>query len=125
MLSSLFIFPRSSIRKCILLERPRLHRDAVAWLCRRQVTSVSNNDGIQEMLMKMIDKLDLATLQGSADGYVVKDRKMLHVFAEPDTARVRTDGNAEFGRQQEHGDHLINAGEPAAIDLAKVDRPGL
>ena len=47
---------------------------------------------------------------------------MLGVLAQPDAAGVRADRHAELRGQQQHRQHLVDAAEPAAVELADVDR---
>ena len=47
---------------------------------------------------------------------------MLDELAEPDPAGVRADRHAELRREQEDGDHLVDAAQAAAVDLAEADR---
>jgi L-fuconate dehydratase len=47
---------------------------------------------------------------------------VLHVLAQADAARVRADGDAEARGEQQHGEHLVHAAEPAGVDLTEADR---
>ena len=53
------------------------------------------------MLVEMIDELDHAVLLGAAHRHVVEHGKVLHIFAQPDPAAVRTDGDTESRGQQD------------------------
>ena len=75
----------------------------VTGLAGNQVVAAADMDGCDEMLMQVINELDDAILQSSRDGEEVKDGEVLNVLAESDTACMRTDGLAEFGREQEDG----------------------
>ena len=55
----------------------------------------------------------------------VEHREVLHVLAQADAAGVRADGHLELGGEEEDGEHLVDAAEPAAVDLRNVDRVGL
>ena len=46
---------------------------------------------------------------------------VLGIFAQSDPAGVRTDRLAEFGREQQHREHFIQASEPAGVRLYDVD----
>jgi hypothetical protein len=50
--------PDRALGKVILIERRRMHFDAVAGTLRRHVTAVADHDRIDEMLMQMIDVLE-------------------------------------------------------------------
>src|SRR5262249_42113956 len=97
------------------------HRYAVTRRGRRHITSVVDDDWVDEMLMQMIDVFDNPAFERRAHGDVVEDGEMLHVLAESDAARVRTDRNAEFRRHQEHGKHFVHAAEATAVDLTKTN----
>ena len=73
----------------------------------------------------MVGVLDHALVERSADGDVVEHREVLDVLAESDAAGVRADGHVERGGEQQHGDHLVDATEAAAVDLRGVDGAGL
>src|SRR6266850_2779543 len=45
---------------------------------------------------------------------------MLHVLAEPDAARMWTNGHAELCGHQQHRQNLVDATQTAAINLAEV-----
>ena len=74
------------------------------------------------MLVQVVDELADAVLERRADRDVVEHRHVLHVLAEPDAAGVRADGHAELRREQDDREHLVDAAEPAAVELADVDR---
>ncbi len=69
--------------------------------------------------MEMIHEFRDPAIQGSADGDVIEDGLVLNILAEPDTARVRADGDAEFCGQKKHGHDFIDASESAGIDLTE------
>ena len=73
------------------------------------------------MLVQVVHVLDDPTVHRSADGDVVEDREVLDVLAQADAAGVRADGHAELGGQQQDGEDLVDAAEPAAVDLADAD----
>ena len=74
------------------------------------------------MLVQVVDPLDHPVLERAADRDVVEEREVLHVLAEADAAGVRAHRNAELRREQQHGDRLVDAADPAGVDLADVDR---
>src|SRR4030095_12212167 len=124
MLSS-FILPRSSIWKCEPLDRLGLHGDAVTPTQRRQVTSISDRSRIDEVLMQMVDEFYSPAVERTTHRNIVKDRKVLNIFAKPAAARVRANRDTAFCRHQKHRENFIDAAEPATVDLAEVDRTGL
>src|SRR5438132_14402098 len=73
----------------------------------------------------MIHVLNASVLQRSAEREVIEERKMLNIFAKPDSARMRTNRHAELGRHQQHCQYLVYAPKTTAIDLAKANRVGL
>ena len=77
------------------------------------------------MLVEVVDVLDHPPLERAAHADVVDDREVLDELAQSHAARVRTDGDAELGRHEEHGNDLVHAAEPARVDLADGDRLGL
>jgi len=72
------------------------------------------------MLVEVIDVLDDAVLHRSADADEVEHREVLHVLAEADAAGVWTNRDAELRGEQQHGDHLVHAAEPAGIDRRRA-----
>ena len=80
---------------------------------------------VDEMLVQVVDVLAHAVVERGAHGDVIEDRQVLHVLAQPHAAGVRADRHAELGGHQQHGDHLVDAAQAAAVDLAEVDRTRL
>src|SRR5260221_5963630 len=68
----------------------------------------------------MVDKFDATVFERAAHRDVIEDRKMLHVFAKTNTAGMRTDRYAKLCGHYQNGQHLVNAPETAAINLAKI-----
>jgi hypothetical protein len=89
-------------------------------ILRQYVVAVPHRDGMNEVLVQMIGKLDDAIFQTAADVDVVEDREVLHVLAQTDAARVWADGNVEVGRQQQRCDDLVDPSQSAAIDLQEI-----
>ena len=77
------------------------------------------------MLVQVLHVLEHAILERAADGDVVEDRDVLHVLAKADAARVRADGDAELGREQQHRENFVQASQPAGVELAESDRLSL
>ena len=71
--------------------------------------------------MQMVHILDQSVVQSSGDADIVEHRQVLHVFAQSHTACVWADWNLELPRHQQYDEDFVDASEPAAIDLAKVD----
>ena len=61
--------------------------------------SVSHDDRINEMLVQVSGVFAEPILQRTADTDVIDHRQMLHIFAKPDPACVRTNGYIEFSGQ--------------------------
>src|SRR5450759_2142795 len=80
---------------------------------------------MHEVLVEMVDVFARSVVKRSADGYVVKDREVLDVFAQANPTRMRAYRHPELGGQQQHGDNLIDPAQSAAVDLAEVNGPGL
>ena len=74
------------------------------------------------MLVQVIDELHHAPFHRAGDGDVVEHRQVLHVLAQADAAGVRADRHAELRGHQDHRQLLVHAAQPAAVDLAEVDR---
>ena len=69
------------------------------------------------MLVQVIHELAHVVLEGAGDRDVVEDREVLDVLAQADAARVRADRHPELLGHQEDGEHLVDAGHPAGVDL--------
>ena len=102
-----------------------LHCDAVAGRRGGHVPPVLQGNGIDEVLVEMIDVFDDAIFQRGADAEIVEDGEVLHVLAQAHAAGMRAHGHPELGRHKQNGQHLIDPSESAAIDLTEVDGPGL
>ena len=75
--------------------------------------------------MEVVDVLDHPALERAADAHVVDDRQVLDQLAQSDAAGVRADRDAELGRHEQDRQDLVDAAEPAGVDLADADRLGL
>src|SRR5713101_4377271 len=117
--------PRRAIGIAVGPHRFGLHLAAVARPAGRHVATPDDLRRIDEMLMEVVDVLADAVAQGAAYRDVVEDRQVLHVLTEPDATGVRAHRNSELGREQQHRQHLVDAAQPAAVDLAEIDRAGL
>src|SRR6266496_6801490 len=73
----------------------------------------------------MVDIFDDSILQRGAHGNVIEQRKVLHILAQPDAARVRAYWYLELRSHQQDGEHFVYAAETTAINLAKPDGFGL
>ena len=78
-----------------------------------------------EVLVEVVDVLDPSVLERAADGDEVEHGEMLHHLAQADAAGVRAHRHAELGRQEQDGEVLVHAADPAGVDLDDVDRLGL
>ena len=86
------------------------------------VAAAADDDGIDEVLVQVIDELGDRSSIRPDDGDVVEHRQMLHQLAQPDAAGVRAHRHAELRRHQDHREVLVDAAEPAAVDLAEANR---
>ncbi len=77
------------------------------------------------MLVQVVDVLDPPALRCSADGDEVEHRQVLHHLAQTDATGVRAHRHAELRGEQEDGEVLVDAADPAGVDLHDVDRLGL
>src|SRR5689334_19413712 len=118
---SLCLSPYSATRKAVRFHGLSLHLDAISGTLRRHIARVADHYRVEEMLMQMIHVLDDATVHRSGDGDEIEHREMLHVLAQPHTARMRTYRNPEFRGHQENRQILVDAANSATIDLAIVD----
>src|SRR6266571_7305717 len=96
--------PDRAIGKTIIVSRFRLDGNAVARLKRRHVARVSNDDGMNEMLVEVVDVFRDAVLHAGRDSDVIEHGKMLDVFAEANAASVWADGHPELGSHQDDGE---------------------
>src|SRR5690349_21531103 len=80
----------------IRLTRFALDCAAVARRGRRHIAAAANDDGIDEVFVKMIDELRHTVVHAPGHGQIVPHRQVLDEFAQPDAACVRADGNAEL-----------------------------
>lgn len=71
--------------------------------------------------MQMIDVLDDAVVGGAGDGEVVEHREVLDEFAQSDAARVRADGDAELGGEQQDRQVLVYAADAGRVYLEDVE----
>src|ERR1700687_4217631 len=117
--------PRVAIGGLEPLQRAGFDLCAVARSLRSEIPPSLHTNRVYEVFVQVVDELAGAVFQRAAHGDVVEDRQVLDVLAEPDAAGVRAHRDAELRRQQKYGQDLVDATEPAAVDLAEVDRLGL
>src|SRR6266545_2050179 len=122
---ALLLRPHRPARELVGVKRLGLHGNAVAGLLRRHVAAVLDPHRIKEVLVQVIDVFEDALIERRANADVIKDRQMLNILAQADTAGMRADRHAELGRHQQHRQHLVDPAEPAGVDLTKADRIGL
>src|SRR5260370_7189204 len=121
----LSICPNAALGKLVCIQRLRAHLNGIAALRGRHVSSPLDYDRLQEVLVQVIDVLENAILQRSRDTNVVDEREVLRELAEAHATRVGADGNPELGCHEHHREKLVNATDPAAVDLTEPDGPRL
>src|SRR3954447_26258707 len=102
-----------------------MHLGAVAGVCRYGIATAARRGGIHEVLVQVIGPFNVPVVQRTGDGDVVEQAQVLHVFAQPHAAGMRTNRNVELVRQQQYSDDLVDATEAAGVDLREVDGVGL
>src|SRR5438477_6600331 len=117
--------PTRPVRERELGQGLRADLDAVAGRRRREIATADDPDRVDEILVQVVDELAHTILERGADRHVVEHRHVLRVLAQPDAARVRADRDAELRSQEDDCKHLVHSSEPAAVQLARVDRAEL
>src|SRR5882757_1651045 len=113
--------PNGAVRIAVEVERLRVDFDAVSRRLRKQIAAAADAYWLDKMLVQMIDVLDHAILKALGDADEVERRKMLYIFAETDSARVRTYRNVELCRHEQNREILVHASDAATIYLTDVD----
>lgn len=106
-------------------DRLGVHLGAEARQARREVPAALDDDRVDEVLVQVVDVLDHAAVQRTADADVVEHGQVLHQLAQADAAGVRADRDAELGREQQDRQVLVDAADPGRVDLQERDGPGL
>ena len=83
---------------------------------------IDHADRFDEVLLEVVDELADAVVERRSDCDEVEHRDVLGVLAEADAPRMWADGHSELRGEQHDGQHLVDAAETAAVDLAVVDR---
>src|SRR5438552_446237 len=117
--------PRRAVRKLIARQRRRFHLDAVPGRRWRHVAVAFHHHRSDEVFMKMIYVFQYAILQRPTDGDIVEDRKMLYILTQAHSTSMWTNRHPELCRHEQHGQHLIDAAQATAIDLAETNGAGL
>src|SRR4051812_1753608 len=110
------------MRKLILCQRTLFNLDAVSGIQWRHVASVFYHDRINKMLVQMVHVLSDATFERRTHRDVVEERKVLYVFAQPDTAGMRTNRHAEFFGHEDDRQDLVHSAQTTTVDLAEANR---
>jgi len=76
---------------------------------------------MNEVLVQMARVFRCSVVQGTTDAEIVDHRDVLYVFAQPDTACVRTDRNVTDGSKEQNGQDLVETTETTGIDLAVIN----
>ena len=74
------------------------------------------------MLVQVIGEFDHPIVEAAAHADVIDQRDVLAVFAQSDSAGVRTDRHAELRGEQQDRERLAQSAEAAIVELAEVDR---
>src|SRR5712691_3621167 len=119
---SLSTSPRGAAGVTIGVARGCVDLAAEPWPLGREVASLADDGGIDEVLVQMIDELGDAVVHPSGDGDIVEHRQVLHELAQSDAADMRADRHAELRRHQDDREIFVHAAETAAVDLTEVDR---
>jgi hypothetical protein len=107
------------MRELIFEPRFRLHGDAKARRTGRHVTAIPDDHGIEKMLMKMVDIFQDSVLERSGKADIVEHCVMLNVFAQSNSAGMKTNRNAELCSHQHNREHFIHPAQSAGVGLAK------
>src|SRR6202034_4169609 len=95
--------PDGAVGKLVSLQRSGLHGDARSGLGGDAVSPVTDDAGVDKVLVEVVDVFDAPVLERPGHGDVVEDRRVLDVFAEAHAAGVRADRDAEMSGQKLHG----------------------
>ena len=117
----LALTPLTAVGVCERSSRLELHRNRVTGALGSPVTPALDDDGILEVLVKVIHVLDHAVLDRPGDGDVVEEREMLDVLAQADAPGMRAHRDALLRRHEHDGQVLVDASETTAVDLAESD----
>lgn len=102
-----------------LLHTLRLHLNTIPRIHRRNIISILNNTGMEEMLMQMVHIFEHTLL--ATNNHIINCAQMLRVFGQTHTSRMRNNWDVEFCGHEEDGDDFVNATKTAGVDLADVD----
>src|ERR1700726_5137400 len=103
----------------------RKYLGAIPGFFRQQIVAVCYASGISKMFMQMIYEFNDTVFERRRYPQIVKDRQVLHAFAQADSARVGANRNVEFSGHQQHGKILVHARNPATVNLTDIDCAGL
>ena len=102
-----------------------MHLGALARFFRREIAAGADAAGIGEVLVQVVHELAHTAIPTAADRGEVDHAHVLDELAQPDAPGMRAHRHTELRRQEQHREVLIHATQPAGIDLAEGDRPGL
>src|ERR1700690_4678589 len=102
-----------------------MHLGAVAGFAGQPVAPTLDDNRVAKVLVKVVHVLDHPPIQAAADGDVVEWREVLDVLTQAYAARMWADRHAEPGGQEQDRNDLVDAAQPARIDLADRDRLSL
>src|SRR5207247_9034397 len=112
---SLRTSPRGAAGVTIGVARGRVDLAAEPWPLGREVASLADDDGIDEVLVQMIDELGDAVVHPSGHGDVVEHRQVLHELAPSDSAGMRADRHAKLRSHHDDCLGLIHTNKPTAL----------
>src|SRR5579863_2108651 len=80
----------------------------------------SDASGINKMFMKMIYKFNDTIFERCRYTQIVKDRKVLHAFAQANSPSMRANRDVEFSGHQKYREVFVDACNPATVDLTDI-----
>src|SRR6187402_3564183 len=88
-LQSCSFSPHGPAGKQVVLYRPTVYLSTEAWKDRRLVATRVDPDGVNKMLVQMVDKLDRPILHRTTDGNIVRHSQVLYELAQANSTGMR------------------------------------
>src|SRR6185437_10711784 len=117
--------PDRALGELVIAQRLLAQRRGEAGRGRRQVAAADDAHRVGEVLVQVIDVLQHPVVRRGADRDVVEHRQVLDHLAQPDAAGVRADGHPVLRGEQQDRDVLVDARDPAGVDVQHVGRARL